>query len=392
MTRTHRRSLDAAVLIVIALGVVVSTRCAGPGSSDAGAGIDAVQVRAVLEHLAENVVLATHERFATAAATLEGAADTYASTFADADRVAARDAWIEAMDLWQRLEMMQLGPAAVTTRPGGRALRDEIDSWPLTNECRIDQEIVEGVFTDRDAFAMELVNVRGLDAMEYLLFYDGTDNACSPLGAINEEGTWAALGPDEIAGRRAAYAATLAYLVRVQADALADAWRPAGEDFAGALARADAPPYPDPGVALNAVSDGLFYLDLVTKDQKLTVTLPEEVESPHALRSREHALANVEAFQEIMLGAPPGTDAPGFDDLLRQVGEDELADRMEASLAGAVSALEAIGEPLATAVVSQPAAVVAAREAVRLITDDLKGRFVTALFLRIPVEAGGDAD
>lgn len=388
--RSHRRIADTTALVVIGAAAVTMARC-GPVEEPAAA-IDPVEARVVLGHLAQRVVLPGYERFAAVAATLEAATEGYASTLGEGDRDAARAAWIEAMDAWQRLEMMQLGPAAPTSRPGGRALRDEIDSWPLTNECRIDQEIVEGAYVDPDAFAMELVNVRGLDAMEYLLFHEGPDNSCSPESTINATGTWAALAPAEIRRRRADYAATLAYLVRVQADALVHAFQPAGEDFAGLLARSDERPYPDPRTGLNAISDALFYLDLFTKDRKLTATQREDVESPHALRSREHVLTNLAAFEEVFLGAPPGTDAPGMDDLLRLVGEDAMADRIEGLLREATASVEAIEPPLAVAVTERPDEVAAAHEAVRRVTDELKGRFLTALTLSIPAEAGGDTD
>lgn len=390
LRQPKRRLLDVVVLVGIVLGAVGVSHCQqGAGTTSP---VDPAEARAVLGNLAENVLRPSYERFATLAAALEQACDTYATSLDAADRAAARDAWIEAMDAWQRLEMMQIGPAAPVTRPGGRGLRDEVDSWPLTNECRIDEEIVEANYVDREAFALELVNVRGLDAMEYLLFHESADNACGALAEINTSGAWAALGAVEIDRRRAVYAATLAHLVRAQADALANAWRSTGEDYAGLLARSDAAPYPDHATGLNAVSDALFYLELVTKDQKLAATTREATESPHALRSRENVATNLRAFEEIFLGAPPGTDAPGFDDLLASLGEAATAERIATLVDGAEAAVAAIDEPIETALTNQPAAVVAAHDAVRLVTDELKGRFLTTLRLRVPAEASGDAD
>ena len=49
--------------------------------------------------------------------------------------------------------------------------------------------------------AREFVDEKSLAAAEYLLFYGGTDNACSPSSAINGTGSWAALSADELATR-----------------------------------------------------------------------------------------------------------------------------------------------------------------------------------------------
>jgi len=385
----RRRLLDAAALAALVFGVAISARCGEPaGDPDC---VDPVEARLLLDNMGAGVVLPTLESFALSAAALETATAAYASSSSDADRMAAQQAWIDTMDLWQRLEVMQIGPAALPARLGGLGIGEEIYSWPTTSRCRIDQEIVAEDYADPATFAAELVNVRGLDAMEYLLFYDGATNACTAVSPINADGTWDALGVDEVTLRRAAYAQTTAQLVRAQADLLVAAWRPADGDFAGALSRADGAPYPSLPIALNAVSDAMFYLELATKDVKLAGGV-EQVESADAHRSRENALSNVRAFEEIFLGGAPGMDGYGFDDLLGTLGEGELATRMAANLTAAIAAIEAIGEPLADALVNNPAAVTAARDAVAEVTADLKGRFMTVLCLQIPAEAGGDTD
>ncbi len=385
----RRRLLDAAALGALLLAAGIATRCGGPAPPDACVDPDAN--RALLDNIGAGVVVPTLEAFAVSAQALETAARAYAASGADAERVAAQQAWIDAMDIWQRVELMQLGPAAVSSRLGGLGIRDEIYSWPTTSRCRIDQEIVAQEYTDPSAFGAKLVNVRGLDAIEYLLFYDGADNACSMLSPINADGSWAALGPDELASRRGAYAATAAQLVREQADALVESWRPTGGDFVGALSRADGAPYPTLGAAVNAISDAMFYLELATKDVKLAGVVGP-VESPDAMRSREHVLANVRAFEELFLGGPPGMDGYGFDDLLGTVGEGELAARITRDLVAAIAAIEAIDRPLADALVNDLDAVLAAREALIVVTEDLKGRFMTALCLQIPAEAAADVD
>src|SRR5690606_12725753 len=74
---------------------------------------------------------------------------------------------------------------------------------------------------------------------------------------------------------RAAYAHAAARDIVVRAEALVEAWDPAGADFSAELAGAgsDGNAYATVQDALNAVSDALFYLDTETKDMKLAEPL-----------------------------------------------------------------------------------------------------------------------
>lgn len=393
---------NSAVLVALVALVGWLAQC-GPAAPSADSGIDAALQLEVLESLGRHVLAPTYRRFAEAAAELERATQAYAASLADEDRLAAQSAWREAMDQWQLAEPMQVGPAAPATRPGGRFLRDDIYSFPVTNPCRIDQETAEQSYTDLEALAAQPVNVRGLDAIEYLLFVPSADNACAPTSPINTDGRWAALGADEIARRRAAHAAALAALVRRAADELDAAWDPARGNFAAELASPGAGRlFASPSEAVDAITDAMFYLDTVTKDRKLAVPLglrgcaaeacPELVESPLAGTAALHVEANLRAFELLFLGAEPGTEAPGLDDLLASVGQEALAVRMAENLAAARASAASIDAPLSTAIVDDRAAVEALYAAVKRVTDDLKGPFVTALRLTIPAEGAGDTD
>ena len=81
------------------------------------------------------------------------------------------------MAVWQQLELLQVGPAGLMgTVAGGDSLRDAIYSWPTVNTCRVDQESARRGFLNLGA---ALVNVRGLDALEHLLFTTSADHTCS---------------------------------------------------------------------------------------------------------------------------------------------------------------------------------------------------------------------
>lgn len=364
---------------------------------------DGFDRRALLASVADRVVLPALRRFATEAAGLAAATD--ALTAAPTQRDAARAAWRSAMLAWQAVEVLQFGPAGPTMMMGGQALRDEIYSWPLVNPCRIDQETVRGNYADSAFFTTQLVNVRGLDALEYLLFAPDDANACSPSVDINAGGGWQALvDAGDVAARRAAYAAGAAADVAARAAALRDAWEPAAGNFAAQLAGAGAGSsvYPTAQGALDDVFAALFYVELVVKDDKIaapagivpdctTDVCPNLSESRWADAAKDQLLANLAAARRLFLG---GTDASGtgFDDFLRARGAAALATTMLAALDAAVAAVEAIPGTMLEALASDPDAVRDAHAAVKNFTDPLKSQFVTVLNLTIPQEGAGDND
>ncbi|MFW5920569.1 MAG: imelysin family protein [Polyangiales bacterium] len=392
------------------LSLLWATACGGGGGGDDGGTGNANARRAVAAALGREAVLPTYREFEGAAADLVTATEAYAGSGSADDRDAARQAWVDAMAVWQRAELMQVGPAGMGGTDGvagGRDLRDQIYSWPTTiNRCRVDEELVAQDYTDPEAFASELVNVRGLDAMEYLLFRDDFENACSSLSSINQDGSWDALGEDEIGSRRAQYAHTVAIDVHARATELLGAWDPDDDNFLAELETAGdgGDVYPSGQAALNAISDGMFYLDTHTKDMKLAVpaaismectetACPDDVESDWAHRSKAHVANNLRGFRLLLTGGGDGADGPlGFDDLLREVGAGDLADDMVAKLDAAIEAVEAIEGTLAEAVVMRRDSVVAAHDAVKAVTDLLKADFITVLDLERPKGAEGDND
>jgi predicted lipoprotein len=356
----------------------------------------------VLASLGQTVVVPRQQAFATLAASLETAL-TDAVMDVNA-REAAREAWRQAIDAWQQLEMMQFGPAGSSlTVMGGQDLRARIYSWPNLNLCLVDQQTVQDGYDDPDALEAVIGAPLGLWAIEYLLFNEDPDNNCSPLNTINQDGIWDAMA-DMIPQRRLTYAASLSTLVRRRADELEAAWAPGGGNFIEELlnpGRSGAI-YGTAQEGLNAISDAMFYLDKETKDMKVAEPIgitgcdaevcPESVESLWAAHSKENILANLQGFQALFLGAAPGAEAPGYDDLLVDMGASDVAEDMAEAIEQAIAATEAIPGTLRQAIDQNPEAVVAAHTAIRAITDILKSDFLSVLDLEAPDRAAGDND
>lgn len=407
------RLLIALVLVAVPACVIVSTSSSGgpdPGC-DAGrpaAGADAE--RAVLANVATQIALPLYRDFEASATRLDEATAAYEASLSDPDRDAARAAWDQAMGLWQAAEMLQLGPAGMRPQNGvpgvigGLDLRDRIYVWPIV-QCRIDQETVAATYDDPAAFAAAPATVRGLAVIEYLLFLDSLGNGCSAGAAINTDGTWAGLGATEIRRRRARYAHLAATLVRGAATELRAAWDPSGGDFAGTLSRAGEAgnPYRSAAEGLNALVGAMFYVDTDVKDMKLGApaarttaclvsSCPTLLESRWAGRAREGVLANLRAFERIFFGDAPAGTAPGLDDLLASIGAADVRDRVATALASAIAAVEALPPITPASLEANVAAVGAAYDAVKGLTDLLKSELLCVLGIDLPNRADGDND
>jgi predicted lipoprotein len=345
-----------------------------------------------------------YQAFEARAAVLRDRTETFAADRSTENADAARSAWIDAIASWQVAELFQFGPAARPKAPGAQDFRDNIYAFPLGNRCKVEEQIVSQAYAKPDFGTATLINARGLAAAEYLLFYPGTDNACSPFSVINGSGTWAALDPATLAERKSLYAAAVAKDVHARATGLVAAWDPAGGNFRRELvdAGAGSQVFATDQDALNAVSDALFYTDREVKDLKLgkplglvecfDATCPEAVESPYALRSTDHLRANLIGLRRLFEGCYADGAGLGFEDWLRAAGAGDLADRIVADIAAARASVDALDPPLEQAIVVDPARVQIVHAAIKKITDELKTEFVTVLNLELPQTVEGDND
>ncbi len=389
----------------IAAVTVVAWAC-DDGAPEPIAGVDEDAATPVLRSIADNALAPTYAEFAVTADALSAAADDYvlaieAGEGVEPARAALDEAYLRAALSWQRAEVMQLGPAAGSEAVGGESLRHAIYSWPLVNPCRVDQELVSQGYSASDFFEAQLVNAYGFDALEYLLFVDGQDNACAPQLEINNDGSWAALSEEQLLLRRAEYAAVVSAGIASTAGTLAEAWA-AGGEWNAALANAGSGPYGSVQAGVDEVLRAMFYVDKVLKDAKIAgpagilgcsadICL-DSIEAPYGRHSAASAVANLEGFARLYHGGSDAAVHTGFDDMLREAGEAALADEISADIDNAIEALQAIDGSFAEALTADAAALDEAHAAIVALTDDLKRDLPTILRLNIPAEAAGDAD
>jgi len=323
-------------------------------------------------------------------------AEAAGSVESEQARADAAEAWRDLAESWQEVEVMQLGPlGSSATAIGGQDGRDRVYSWPVVNPCRVDQETGRESFAEPDWADTALVNVIGIDALEHLLLA-GPDNTCPAQVDINAEGLWDDLGPDGVEDARARYAVVVADLLVSDLQAQVDAWEAFGPELAAA--GSDGNPYETQADGLNAVFDALFYLETGTKDRKLAVPLglrecsddvcPDQAEHTLSGESLTALRANLDGFEALFTGG----EGTGMDDVLRDRGHGDLADRVLADLEQARTELDVLELPIDQAVVESKDQTQAVHDAIKQTADDLKGDIATVLSMRIPAEAAGDND
>ena len=387
--------------------LAVAGACVVDKGGQGGGAADSVVAADFLAAVGPEVVVPALETFADSTVELEIALADWQAALSngdgEAERAAAQDAWMDAMVAWERLEVMQIGPMGTTVAtegsvvtPGGEGLRDEVYSWPTINTCRIDQETAIESWVAADFFTENLVTAYGLDALEHLLHAD-LDTVCPGQVPPLSDGSWAALGDDGVRANRADYALAVAGEMARMTEELIDLWSPEGGDFAGTLGAA-ADPYEDEQAALDAVFHAMFYLETVTKDRKLArplglrdcgeATCPEDVELLLSGMGVDAVRGNLEGFQVLFTGG----DGVGLDDVLADLGHADLAEQISADVEAALAAADALDGPLDVLIDTDPDAVMDLHDAVKVVTDALKGDLATVLVLSIPEEASGDND
>ncbi len=360
-----------------------------------GAGEEQVptEVADVLSAAAPQVVIPAIDRFAEAVIQLRDAVEDWDG---GEDRASVQEAWQVAMLAWQECEVHQIGPtASALVAPGGKDLRDTVYSWPTVNPCRVDQETVAGDWVGA-YFDTALVNVRGLDALEHLLFVEGTGNGCPSQVSINSDGTWSALGDSGVRSARANHARALADDLLSTSASLQQEWAGFGDALAGPGTASS--PYATSDEALTAIFHGLFYVETGVKDRKLAAPLglrdcgqeqcPESVEHLPSGLSIRALEANMVGFRSLFTGG----EGAGMDDLLIELGHGDLTEAILQATDGVEAALPAVDLPIDEALSSDLDDLEALHSAVGGVTDLLKNDLTTVLSLEIPAEAAGDND
>jgi predicted lipoprotein len=342
------------------------------------------------------------EKLRDAAEVLRDVSARWAKDRSDANAASARSAFRAALAQFQRAEGLKIGPVARSSSIGGLNLGDELYTpFPSLDRCGIDRQLVLGAFSAREVAASS-PRQRGLSAFEYLTYYVGSDNSCQPANDINANGSWAALGAEEIAQRRADLAAAIAADVLAVCEEALEAWSPSGGNFYGEITKPGGK-FRNEQIALNTISNAMFYLEIDVKDVKLgrilnrngttcqSVTCPEALEAPLSGLSGQNLSDNLVGFRDVFQGCGAGNRGLGFDDWLAAMNAEGTTERILAGLSEAEAAMAAVPS-LEEALASDKARVTRIYDGVKAVTDRLKGELTSLLSLDGPPGIEGDND
>lgn len=371
---------------------------------------DGFNQSSLIASIVDNVITPTYQQFLTDSQAQISKVEEYCTQEkAQSDTVvetkqSAQQAWRDAMTTWQQAEVMQLGPLSANSS----SLRNKIYSWPVVNRCAVDQDVVifESGTSNGEPYDISKRTEprRGMDALEYLLFNDNLATSCT--NSLVAPTGWDNRTPESQKIARCEFAIEVAKDIANSAQTLVTEWTKSDgfADKLKAAGEADSE-YADVHDAVNVISDAMFYIDSVTKDNKLGKTLglsanvcgaqacPEQVESPYSQHSIENIAANLVALQKLFNGDDGTGEAQvGFDDYLKDVGDEDTATQLAADIINAISTSKAYTQSLAETLANNPDTATQSHADVKKVTDNLKTDFIKSLALELPKTSAGDND
>lgn len=363
----------------------------------------------LLTSLSDNVLVPTYQSFAQISQSQTDAISAYCSGLSSQQseqtelKTQAKAAWVNAMNQWQQIELMQVGPLTSNESK----LRNSIYSWPITNSCAVDQDVghyekgdISGINYD---ITRRTANRKGLDAIEYLLFNDNLNHSCP--SDSHAPTNWNQRPQIERLVARCEFAQALSTDITVQADNLVSQWQ-GDSSFKNTLLNAGNGnnQFKDLLDAINHISDAMFYLDSITKDIKLAAPIGlatnscgaaaclDDIESKLSHNSVNNVKHNLMGLLHLFQGSIDDDSGTGFDDFLVAAEQSELAATMLNDIKAAITTADTFDGTFTDAVNQSPEKIEALHQAVKNVTDNLKSVFITYLSLELPLTSAGDAD
>jgi uncharacterized protein len=307
--------------------LAIAVACSGPSYDR----------RAMLQRIVDKVYLPTLEDLVTRADAVPPAVAAYCDSPSETTLAGARDAWQALHAVWERQEAFFFGPVSdAPLRVGPRlyfwpARPDDIEAV-VAETAPIDQAYLDGVGATK----------KGIAVAEYLLW------------------------PGDPAPRRCEYLRALGPDIALRAQELRDAWR---DGYAKQVTEAGlgSTAFPTLQDAASESFNRLVFLLQNMRELKLGkpagkatagVPQPSLVESPYSGRAMQDLLDNLDGVEAVY--------REGFTSFVKAI-KPELDAPIRQRIADARSALQAIDQPLAQAVVDDAARVEAAFQALKTL-------------------------
>lgn len=266
----------------------------------------------------------------------------------DADLQMARSAWKESMLAFHAMEGLSFGPL----KEENSSLHVRLYAWPFINPCGLDLESEAMLKGQSKAVADMGYNLKGLGAIEYLLFDDSAMTRLGPgepkpkcnVKAFRHMEEWYKKPIADKKVDRCELAKKLLTDVVNAADFLDRRWNAQHGNYSKTMV--DGSKYASIKEATEDLFHGMFAVErskderigrpaglhkLCTSDSKKCPEIGEHIFSGIAI---EAVQAQFESFKEAFFGSKdPDTKAFGLDDFLIQKGRQDTVDLMRAAIA-----------------------------------------------------------
>lgn len=293
---------------------------------------------AMLENLAYNIILPSHESFLEAAANLESTVNELKQEPNEDSLEAAQKSWRNAIIKWQSSNLFALGDLQIMI------LHNQISKG--INSQLIEENILMTNTINASFIEDQGSSVKGLLALEYLLFNEAGNTAV--LNSLDE--------------KHSAYLVAVAENLHAKAQELYLYWSPEDGNYAETFISAS-----DDGSnvqsSLNKLANQMMaYTEKLTNWRLARPLVYHNSSTPHLGliegELSESAVAQIRANLNILLLTFTGAQGLGFDDYLDAVSADygaiPLSKQMTESIYSALDALESVDKPLATMITEKP--------------------------------------
>lgn len=322
----------------------------------------------MLQNLATNVVLPAFTEFAAKTDSLVAQAGSFGQQPTATGLAATQALWLRTALAYKRCEAYQFGPLQA------QQLAAQLDFWP-TRPANTEALLAANATIDQTLLAQQGVSVKGLAALEYALYHDGSDAALARFGTAAD------------ATKRRAYLLAVAQDLSAKAHQVRDAWQ---NGYATTYAQQDEL---DINGSVNQTANQLIILIEFLKNTAVGVPAgkkdgtvhADQVEAYESGTSTAHLLSDLTSVERLLTGAgPAGSTGPGLNALLdhlgAQSGSQPLSAAILAQLADCRAKASALnGMPLTQAVQQNPAGATALYDSLKKLLVLTKVDMVSAV-------------
>ncbi|MEM7112221.1 MAG: imelysin family protein, partial [Chloroflexota bacterium] len=300
--------------------------------------------QAMLQDIGYGVIMPLHERFVGETAVLRDAVYAFEAAPSEATLADVQATWKIAAATWKQAEALDFDGLQF-----GR-----VYNWPAETVF-VERLIAEPSYMIDETFILTRGSfAQGLPIIEYFVFHPQLSQAEIVEGLMTHD----------LSERRFTYLLTAADLLHNTAVRLHQFWLPEGQNQIGVFVMADEAPI-EPEGSINGLANKMLKSLEDIREMKVASpagfldpnVAPGYVEAPFSGQSADHLVQNLRGWQQLFNGGV----GYGYDDYLdfldANYGEEQLSDVINAQIETAVSAVEQIEQPLETAVVDNPQAV-----------------------------------